>query len=373
LPWEFFAAFYHSGMNASRRAFLKTIAVAGLNARASAASFADEPALPDASASKLPAWRGFNLLNKFNGRNDPYEERDFQWLEELGFNFVRLPMDYRTWIEDGDWTRFREPTLKQIDQAVALGGRHGVHVCLNFHRAPGYTVAKPAEEKSLWSDDDALRVCGLHWAHFAERYKGIPNRQLSFDLLNEPPKLEPQTYRRVVSSVCDAIRKRDASRLIICDGRDWGNTAPAELATLGVAASTRGYTPIQVSHYRANWMNGSDKWPEPTWPLDEGGVHWDAETLRSRQIAPWKRLEAQGVGVMVGEFGAYNKTPHHVVLAWLRDYIDSWTAAGWGWAMWNFTGSMGIIDSDRADVEYETWHGHKLDREMLTLVQGRGR
>ena len=52
------------------------------------------------------------------------------------------------------------------------------------------------------------------------------------------------------------------------------------------------------------------------------------------------------------------------------DYVDLWPAAGWGWAMWNFTGPMGIIDSDRADVEYENWHSHKVAREMLTLAQG---
>lgn len=358
-------------MNTSRREFLKTMAVAGAGVAATeVVTGTDKPGLPEASASKLPPWRGFNLLNKFNGRNDPFEERDFEWLAELGFNFVRLPMDYRMWIETGDWTRFRESTLKQIDQAVELGTRHGIHVCLNFHRAPGYTVAKPPEEKSLWSDAEALQVCNLHWAHFAERYKGIPNRQLSFDLFNEPPKLEPQTYRRVVSSVCEAIRQRDPGRLIICDGRDWGNTAPTELVGLGVAASTRGYAPTHVSHYRASWMNGADRWAQPTWPIEEGGTQWNKEMLQSRQIAPWKRLETQGVGVMVGEFGAYNKTPHAVVLAWMRDYVALWKAAGWGWAMWNFTGSMGIIDSARADVEYENWHGHKLDREMLTLVQG---
>jgi hypothetical protein len=55
----------------------------------------------------------------------------------------------------------------------------------------------------------------------------------------------------------------------------------------------------------------------------------------------------------------------------MRDYVDLWPAVGWGWAMWNFTGPMGIIDSDRADVEYENWHGHKVAREMLTLAQGR--
>jgi endoglucanase len=76
---------------------------------------------------------------------------------------------------------------------------------------------------------------------------------------------------------------------------------------------------------------------------------------------------------MVGEYGAYNKTPHRVVLAWMRDCVDLWTAAGWGCAMWNFTGSMGVLDSDRADVKYEKWHGHKLDRQMLTLAQGRTR
>src|ERR1700678_851957 len=134
-------------MNSSRRTFLKTMAAAGLSVAASAVAGADAPALPEASASKLPPWRGFNLLNKFNGQNQPFEERDFEWIAELGCNFVRLPMDYHTWIEDGDWTRFRETTLQQIDQAVDFGARHGIHVCLNFHRAPGYTVAKPPEER----------------------------------------------------------------------------------------------------------------------------------------------------------------------------------------------------------------------------------
>ena len=38
----------------------------------------------------------------------------------------------------------KEPVLKEIDQAVELGRKHGVHVQINFHRAPGFTVAKPA-------------------------------------------------------------------------------------------------------------------------------------------------------------------------------------------------------------------------------------
>jgi hypothetical protein len=73
-----------------------------------------------------------------------------------------------------------------------------------------------------------------------------------------------------------------------------------------------------------------------------------------------------GTAYILAPTPAFSITPTN----WTVQQVDLWTAAGWGWAMWNFTGSMGIIDSDRADVEYENWHGHKLDREMLTLVQG---
>jgi endoglucanase len=73
--------------------------------------------------------------------------------------------------------------------------------------------------------------------------------------------------------------------------------------------------------------------------------------------------------VHVGEFGAYNKTPHAVTLRWLHDLLDLWKEAGWGWAMWNLDGPFGIVDSERADVKYESFHGHKLDREMLELLR----
>ena len=358
----------------SRRNFLSHTAAVGAGLGIASLMCDHLPAaaaneLPDPSPGKLPRWHGFNLLNKFNGRNDRFDEQDFEWIAELGFNFVRLPLDYRMWIENDDWTKFHEPTLKEINDAVDLGGKYGIHVCLNFHRAPGYTVARPPEAKSVWSDDEALRVCMLHWVTFAKRYAGIPNRLLSFNLFNEPAKLEPEKYKRVVSHIVEAIRQHDQDRLIICDGREWGNVPPTELARLGVAAASRGYTPIQVSHYRASWVDGADKWPEPVWPLKEGDTLWNKEMLRKRMIAPWKKFEAQGVGVMVGEFGAFNQTPHKVVLAWLRNNLELWRQAGWGWALWNFNGDFGILDSKRADVNYENWRGHKLDRAMLELLQ----
>ena len=86
-------------------------------------------------------------------------------------------------------------------------------------------------------------------------------------------------------------------------------------------------------------------------------------------FAPWERLFASGRFVMVGETGVYNETPHAVALAWLEDVLRGLKARNVGWALWNFRGAFGILDSGRKDVAYEDFHGHKLDRKMLELLQ----
>jgi endoglucanase len=310
-------------------------------------------------------------LEKFTAeRNAPFQEEDFAWMAKWGFDFARLPLSYRCWTDPDDWLKLREEAVKEIDAAVAFGRKHGVHVNLNFHRAPGYCVNPPKEPLDLWTDEKALEACAAHWAHFAKRYKGIPSTQVSFDLLNEPPAIPEATYLPVVKRLVAAIRAEDPDRLIVADGLRWGREPVPGLADLAIAQSTRGYDPMQISHYRASWIQGSDRWPAPTWPLTVSAAdRWDKERLRRERIEPWKALERRGVGIHVGEWGAFQHTPHAVALAWMRDCLELWKAAGWGWALWNFRGSFGILDSNRADVTYEAYRGHRLDREMLELLR----
>ncbi|MBI4584683.1 MAG: cellulase family glycosylhydrolase [Planctomycetes bacterium] len=352
-----------------RRRFLKAsaqLAALGLSAPGLA-----ENSGSGVSAARLPRWRGFNLLEKFNAeRNRPFLEADFEWMAEWGFDFVRLPLSYRAWAPGDDWLKLREETLVEIDQAVEHGRKHKIHVNINFHRAPGYCVNPPKEPLDLWSDEKALEACAFHWAHFARRYKGIPNSQVSFDLLNEPAQIPEADYVRVVKKLVEAIRGQDPDRLIIADGLRWGRDPVHGLANLGIAQSTRGYDPMGVSHYKATWVGGADQWSEPTWPLKvKDHDVWDKERLRKQNIQPWKELEKKKVGVHVGEWGAFHHSPHAVVLAWMRDCLELWKEAGWGWALWNFRGAFGILDSQRKDVRYESFRGRQLDRKMLDLLR----
>lgn len=367
--------------------------------------------LPPASGRRLPRWRGFNLLEKFIAarENAAFREEDFAMMAEWGFNFARLPMSYHCWSDPRNWRQIREPVMKEIDQAVELGRQYGVHVSLNFHRAPGYSVdASQQEPFNLWTDAEALEACAYHWGHFAQRYRDVPSTQLSFDLVNEPGFVRDQefiddaTYYRVAKVLVEAIRAESPDRLIIADGLSWGRVPVPALAELGIAQSTRGYEPMQVSHWKAEWVAGSEHWPEPTWPLPvdpEAGERdrqqlqafrrafadnvimqrfaedpvltgdWNRERIEHQLIRPWKEIEAMGVGVHVGEFGAHRFTPHPVVLGWIRDLLGAWQEAGWGWALWNLRGSFGILDSERADVRFENFRGHQLDRRLLELLR----
>ena len=328
-----------------------------------------------ARPNKKRLWKGFNLLNKFNpDYQTPFAESDFEIMAEWGFNFARIPLSYWCWSSEDDWYRVDEKCLEEIDRAVEFGRRYGIHINLNFHRVPGYCINPPHGEKNLFEDDDALEACAHHWRVFAERYKSCPSKQLSFNLINEAPSVADAAYDRVARRLIDEIRAVSRRRTIIVDGLDVGNRPLMSLADVpDIIQSGRGYQPMLISHYGANWVYGDGPmyFPEDKlgWPLDENGRIYDKEWLRETLDRNWQPWIAQGGRVHIGEFGCHNRTPHHVALAWLEDQFDIFEERGWGWSLWNLTGSFGVLDSGRRDVKYENYKGHKLDRKMLELLK----
>ena len=177
----------------------------------------------------------------------------------------------------------------------------------------------------------------------------------------------PMDYR-LWSDEADPYALHEPALAEIDEAVALGWTPVEGIVDLGVAQSMHAYDPWAVSHWRAPWFTGAETWPEPTWPLRTDDGVLDKAALLDRRIGMWKRLEARGVGVHVGEFGTYSETPHAVTLAWMRDWLDLLDDAGWGWAIWNLRGSYGPLDSGRADAEHEDLNGHRLDRAMLDLI-----
>lgn len=381
------------GAKTKRREFL---GIAGLGGAAAAGASSPPAAAsrrePKPAQTAIPRWRGFNLLNFFQAfdrgrRSDGMvREDDCRWIRDWGFDFIRLPMDYWLWV-DSDWKKTRkldpgdvlkikESTLETIDRAVDLGRKYGLHVSLNFHRAPGYCINNPQREPFvLWRDKEAEDAFVFHWDLFARRYRGVSSSRLSFNLVNEAPRpregyMTRDDYCRVMTRATKKIRETSPDRLILIDGLDVGNTVVDEMIPTAVAQAVHAYRPAQISHFRASWVDRRATFAPPSWPLlkKDGSVSLDRAGLE-RHYAPWAELGRQGIGVHCGECGCYNRTPHEIFLAWFGDVMEILKGHGIGYALWELRGSFGVLDSGRRDVDYEDWHGHKLDRKLLTMLQ----
>ena len=483
-------------------------------------------------------WRGFNLgaLFQWDERKEKapleYAEEDFRLISGFGFNFVRLPLDYRFWTHGGDWLKIDPARLEIVDRAIEYGVKHGVHVQICLHRIPGYCVNAPFERKSLFEDADALGAAKLHWATFAERYRRYSNREVSFNLMNEPSGVPDEKYKAVADVLISAIREKDPKRLIFSDGLSGGHKPSFALASRSdIAQAVHCYAPLAISHYRARWCSVATATRPPEWPPnadspagllagpqkphlretltvenvpsgelhlhvagvsdfvalsivadgtcitnvtlrpDEKSTDWDMVSIhpewggirqgglkkplpvalakgakkleisvadgdwctlsgvtviapdgrtatlpvvaefskpaffrqrfngfsakrqfeavvlngektvrayesdgmeflyRRSNLAEWDRLAEKGVMVMVGEFGSVEMLPSETNLAWLEDNLKLWKERNWSWAMWGFRGLFGVLDSKRPGAVYEDHKGHKLDRQMLELLQ----
>ena len=110
-----------------------------------------------------------------------------------------------------------------------------------MHRVPGYCINdNHLERRNLWTDAIAQAVLVHHWEIFAKRYAGVSSRNLSFDLVNEPPSVgqygmtrenHEQIMRRTIAAI----------RAITLDGLSGGHEAIPELADAGVTHRGRAY------------------------------------------------------------------------------------------------------------------------------------
>jgi endoglucanase len=347
------------------------------------------------NTNKLPRWRGFNQLDFFTpdlSNTYPQTREDhFRWMRDWGFDFIRLPIAYPAYLDIDrtknitaeDTYKIDNKVIDRIDSLVRLAWKYNLHVSLNLHRAPGYCINAGFNEPfNLWRDQAALDSFCFHWNMWAKHFRSESRDKISFDLVNEPSLREDMNdqhskrsiipgdvYRKVIVAASDAIWKENKDRIVIADGNNVGSTVIPEVADLNIGQSCRGYHPGIISHYKAPWaMKDVNNVPELKYPGQVGDQYLSREMLE-KFYQPWIDIMNKGVGVHCGECGCWNKTPHNIFLSWFGDVLDILTTNKIGYALWEFDGSFGVLNSERADVVYEDWYGQKLDRKLLELLK----
>jgi Cellulase (glycosyl hydrolase family 5) len=161
-------------------------------------------------------------------------EADFVRISSLGFNSVRLAMNARLLMPEGQ-SAFDENEFRHLQDVVDWGTRQGVYVIFDMHGAPGGQTGtnidddaddRPALFTDLTNQDRLVALWGEIARRFADR-----TIVLGYDLLNEPlPGTTPNflpLYRTqlwpLYQRVSRAIRAVDPNHVLIVEGGNWAN------------------------------------------------------------------------------------------------------------------------------------------------------
>jgi endoglucanase len=163
-------------------------------------------------------------------------EADIQFIAAAGFNTVRVPFDYRMFVNGDAEPKFEGAGYALMDRLVGWADKAGLRVILDLHAAPGGQVGASHDGGSGFpllfyvraNQDLTVRL----WRNLAQRYRDEP-AVLGYDLLNEPiaphhdtnyleQRLEPFLQRLIV-----AIREAGSRQVIFLNGSHWGTTLRA--------------------------------------------------------------------------------------------------------------------------------------------------
>jgi endoglucanase len=164
---------------------------------------------------------------------DVYVTReDIDFLKAAGFNTVRVPLDWRLFVEpgDGDADRFDGVGWALLDRLVQWCRAAGLRVILDLHAAPGGQTGVNHDDGPgfplIFYVPRYRQLTIALWQKLAAHYRD-ESAILGYDLLNEPispysdvdylnPQLEP-LYRDIVA----AIRSVDQNHVVLLGGGQW--------------------------------------------------------------------------------------------------------------------------------------------------------
>lgn len=199
-----------------------------------------EQCMRKAVAKALGKPVGYRFFDAF--QNAFLQEADFQIMKEHGVNFIRVPLNYRLFIDDNNPDFYREEGFTQLDRLFALCREYGIFAMPDLHAAPG-------AQNPDWHADNALgtplfwdyrlfrRQAARLWGIIAARYTDEPCL-LGYDLLNEPAMAKWPALNEFYSDAIAEIRAVDKNHVIVLEGdsfsMDFSGLARFEDAQLAI-------------------------------------------------------------------------------------------------------------------------------------------
>ena len=322
-------------------------------------------------------------------------EQKFSQLKEVGFDFVRVPIDAGPFIDLGEAAA---PWIERLKTFIEIAEGRGLSVIIDYHHGGVYKYT------DLAADPELMVGLGRFYARLAKRLRDGKHERVIIEVLNEPTtSCDDPSWDRWRLALHSAIREAVKDFPIMVGGACWNSISSLlRIDPKQFDANTyytfHFYDPYFFTHQGATWNSNAGikvltgvPWPAAAGSLDQTIAAIDANLEKNptyqkvgapsreqavqlarkyfAEASDVAKLEAEldkvtawadrnGVPrshVVMGEFGVLKRERHYFgadmasTIRWLEAVRTIAEARRLPWAMWNYTKGMALTLNDETD------------------------
>ena len=283
--------------------------------------------------------------------NNFITEADFEKIAALGFDHVRIPIDYNV-IQNPDGT-MRPDGLGRIDAALALCDKYGLKAVLDLHKTPGYSFDAGEKEAGFFESESYQERFYDIWKTLAEWFGGMSDR-VAFELLNEVTEARfLPAWKRISRECVRRIRFFAPDTIILLGSYNWNSarTVPELDAPYDdkMVYNFHFYEPHVFTHQGAYWMPELQN-TRCSYADCGASEQWFEDFLASAI----EKAKKENCELYCGEFGVIDVVPPEEAVKWFRDLHKVFERHGIAHAMWSWKQmDFGLIDERMDGVRDE--------------------
>ena len=303
------------------------------------------------------------------------QEDDFARLEELGFDFVRIPIDeVQFWDEQGN--KLPE-AWDLLNNALDWSKKHNLRAIVDLHiiRAHYFNAVNEADQaaNTLFTSEEAQEGLLNLWRQLSEFLKDRSNDWVAYEFMNEPVAPEHEMWNQLVAKVHKALRELEPQRTLVVGSNMWQGHETMKYLKVpegdkNIILSFHYYNPMLLTHYGAWWSplcaayKGKVNYPgvlvskedydaapaaikEQLKPYTE--EVWNIDKIREQFKDAIEAAKKYDLQLFCGEWGVYEPVDRELAYNWYRDVLTVFDEFNIAWTTWCYDADFGFWDQQR--------------------------
>ena len=303
------------------------------------------------------------------------QEDDFARLEELGFDFVRIPIDeVQFWDEQGNKLPEAWDLLKN---ALDWSKKHNLRAIVDLHiiRSHYFNAVNEGDKaaNTLFTSEKSQEDLINLWRQLSEFLKDRSNDWVAYEFMNEPVAPEHEQWNQLIAKVHKALRELEPQRTLIIGSNMWQGHQTIKYLKVpegdkNIILSFHYYNPMLLTHYGAWWSplcaayKGKVNYPgvlvskedfdaAPAAIKDELKPYteevWNIDKIREQFKDAIEAAKKYDLQLFCGEWGVYEPVDRELAYNWYRDMLTVFDEFDIAWTTWCYDADFGFWDQQR--------------------------